>query len=155
MVPTIDVVEVRLLLRRFAMERDRWIAGLCRRLGASRSDYDALEALDAHGPLSPGELGTLLSLSSGSVTALLGRLEDLGWARRRPHPDDRRKVIISLTEAAWQLGQDELLAYLDSVDEVTGALDVKDKTVVHRYLTDLVRSVGRAAERDGVDSPTR
>ena len=41
------------MLRRFAMERDRWIAGLCRRVGSSRSDYDALEALDAHGPLTP------------------------------------------------------------------------------------------------------
>ena len=102
MPPAPDVVEVRLLLRRFAMERDRWIAGLCRRVGSSRSDYDALEALDAHGPLTPGELGTLLSLTSGSVTALVGRLEVLGWARREPHPDDRRKVIVSLTEW-WRL----------------------------------------------------
>jgi DNA-binding MarR family transcriptional regulator len=134
-----------LLLRRFAMERDRWIAGLCRRLGASRSDYDALEALDAHGPLTPGELGALLALTSGSVTALLGRLEDLGWARREPHPDDRRKVVVSLTKEAWQLGQDELLPYLASVDGATSHLTAKDRTAVKTYLQDLVRRLGETS----------
>lgn len=130
------------MLRRFAMERDRWIAGLCRRLGASRTDYDALEALDAHGPLTPGELGTLLSLTSGSVTALLGRLEDLGWARRDPHPDDRRKVVVSLTKEAWQLGQGELVPYFASVDGATGDLTAKDRAVVRTYLQDLTRRLG-------------
>ena len=149
---TDDVVEVRLLLRRFAMERDRWIASLCRRVGASRSDYDALEALDAHGPLTPGELGALLSLTSGSITALVGRLEDLGWARREPHGDDRRKVIVSLTNAAWQLGQDELLPYFDAVDTATGDLTAKERAVVKRYLGDLVSRVGQAP--DGTASGT-
>src|SRR5687767_13776866 len=128
------------------MERDRWIAGLCRRVGASRSDYDALEALDAHGPLTPGELGTLLSLTSGSVTALLGRLEDLGWARREPHPDDRRKVVVSLTKVAWQLGQDELAPYFSSVDGATADLTAKDRTAVKTYLQNLI---SRLAETSG------
>lgn len=152
MPPADDVVEVRLLLRRFAMERDRWIADLCRRLGASRSDYDALEALDAHGPLTPGELGTLLSLTSGSVTALLGRLEDLGWARREPHPDDRRKVVVSLTKVAWQLGQDELAPYFASVDGATADLTAKDRTAVKTYLRDLL---SRFAEPDSEQPEAR
>jgi DNA-binding MarR family transcriptional regulator len=144
-VPAADtVLEVRLLLRRFAMERDRWIAGLCRRVGASRSDYDALEALDAHGPLTPGELGALLTLTSGSVTALVGRLEELGWARREPHPDDRRKVIVSLTQEAWQLGQDELTPYFDAVDGATRGLTAKERATVLAYLDDLVGRVRQA-----------
>jgi len=128
------------------MERDRWVAGLCRRVGASRSDYDALEALDAHGPLTPGELGTLLSLTSGSVTALIGRLEELGWASREPHPDDRRKVIVSLTKEAWRLGQDELTPYFDAVDGATDALTAKERAVVKRYLEALV---GRVSDAPG------
>ncbi len=141
---TVDVLEVRLLLRRYAMERDRWIAGLCRRVGSSRSDYDALEALDAHGPLTPGELGTLLSLTSGSVTALVGRLEELGWAHREPHPDDRRKVIVSLTKAAWQLGQDELSPYLGAVAAATEGLTAKERAVVRRYLEVLIDRISEA-----------
>ena len=82
----------------------------------SRSDYDALEVLDEHGSLTPGELGTLLSLTSGSVTALIDRLERLGWASRNRHPDDRRKIIVTLTKQAWQIGQDELKPYHEAVD---------------------------------------
>ncbi len=146
MPPAADVVEVRLLLRRFAMERDRWIAQLCRRVGASRSDYDALEALDAHGPLTPGELGAVLTLTSGSVTALVGRLEGLGWARREPHPDDRRKVVVSLTEKAWQLGQDELLPYFEAVDGATGSLSSAERRILRSYLEELVSDLRGASE---------
>lgn len=144
MPPAHDVVEVRLLLRRFAMERDRWIAGLCRHVKSSRSDYDALEALDAHGPLTPGELGALLSLTSGSVTALIGRLEELGWARRERHPDDRRKVIVSLTAEAWQLGQDELTPYFDAVDGAIDKLTAKERAVVKGFLETLIGRVSAA-----------
>lgn len=141
MPPVDEITKVRFLLRRFAMERDRWIAGLCRHVGGTRSDYDALEAIDAHGPMTPGELGARLSLTSGSVTALVGRLEQLGWARRDPHPDDRRKVVVSLTKKAWQLGQDELRPYLDAVDAATGRLTAQERAVVTRFLEDVTARI--------------
>jgi DNA-binding MarR family transcriptional regulator len=86
----------------------------------------------------------LLSLTSGSVTALIGRLEHLGWARREPHPEDRRKVIVSLTREAWQLGQDELTPYFDAVDGAADALSARDRAVVTRYLEALVGRVSAA-----------
>ncbi len=132
-----------MLLRRFAMERDRWIAGLCRRVGATRSDYDALEALDALGPMTPGELGDRLSLTSGSVTALLGRLEGLGWARRDPHPDDRRKVIVSLTDEARRLGEDQLVPYFRAVDAATDTLSARERKIVVGFLHTLTTSVAQ------------
>ena len=144
----VKIEDVRFLLRRFAMERDRWIAGLCRRVGASRSDYDALEALDEHGPLTPGELGRLLSLTSGSVTALVTRLEQLGWASRQPDPEDRRKVVVSLTRRAWQLGQEELAPYLGAVDATTRRLSPRDRAVVHAFLEDVVHRVRHAEGPD-------
>jgi DNA-binding MarR family transcriptional regulator len=139
-----DIEDLRLLLRRFAMERDRWIAGLCRAVGGSRSDYDALEALDEHGPLSPGELGRLLSLTSGSVTALVSRLEQLGWATRDDDPADRRKVVVSLTDKAWQLGQNELRPYLDAVDATTRRLTPADRATVRRFLEEVVEGIAHA-----------
>ena len=83
MVRTVEIPEVRLLLRRFALHRDRWIDALCRHVGVSRSDYDALEALDEHGSLTPGELGTLLTLTSGSVTAWSTFNRPIGAVSRR------------------------------------------------------------------------
>ncbi|CAN5751578.1 hypothetical protein BH10ACT1_BH10ACT1_13300 [soil metagenome] len=149
MPPSPDVVEVRLMLRRFAIRRDRWIAALCHKVGGSRSDYDALEALDENGPLTPGELGTLLSLTSGSVTTLIDRLERLDWATRAPHPDDRRKVIVTLTGEAWRIGQVELAPYLDAVDAATGQLDEDERAVVGRFLADVVANIEASLTRPG------
>ena len=94
----------------------------------------ALEALDEHGPLTPGELGTLLTLTSGSVTALIDRLEKLGWASRNRHPDDRRKVIVTLTQKAWQIGQDELRPYLEAVDTAARQLSNDQRAIVVGFL---------------------
>jgi DNA-binding MarR family transcriptional regulator len=144
MLPTVEIPEVRLLLRRFANHRDRWIDALCRHVGISRSDYDALEALDEHGSLTPGELGTLLSLTSGSVTALIDRLEKLGWAGRNGHPADRRKVVVTLTQKAWQIGQDELNPYLEAVDAAARQLSNDERAVVVRFIDDLVDKIAQA-----------
>jgi DNA-binding MarR family transcriptional regulator len=144
MLPTVEIPEVRLLLRRFAIHRDRWIDALCRHVGISRSDYEALEALDEHGSLTPGELGTLLSLTSGSVTALIDRLERLGWASRNGHPEDRRKVVVTLTQKAWQIGQDELKAYLEALDAAARQLSNDERAVVVRFLDDLIDKIAHA-----------
>jgi DNA-binding MarR family transcriptional regulator len=144
MLPTVEIPEVRLLLRRFANHRDRWIDTLCRHVGISRSDYDALEALDEHGSLTPGELGTLLSLTSGSVTALIDRLERLGWASRNRHPADRRKVVVTLTQNAWQIGQNELKPYLEAVDAAARQLSNDERAMVVGFLEDLIDRVAHA-----------
>jgi len=153
MAPAVEIPEVRLLLRRFALHRDRWIDALCRHVGVSRSDYDALEALDEHGSLTPGELGTLLTLTSGSVTALIDRLEKLGWASRTRHPSDRRKVVVTLTQNAWQIAQDELQPYLAAVDHTDQQLGDEERAVVVAFLRDLIDNV--AHPPGGSRTPTR
>ncbi|MEV4014323.1 MarR family transcriptional regulator [Nonomuraea angiospora] len=45
---------------------------------------------------------TALGLTTGSVTALVDRLERLGYLARRPDPTDRRKSLIQLTDIARQ-----------------------------------------------------
>ena len=53
---------------------------------------------------SPGELASDLELSSGAMTSRLDRLEEAGLVRRLPDPEDRRGVVVELTEKgreAW------------------------------------------------------
>jgi len=44
------------------------------------------------------ELGTRVDLDSATITGVLDRLEGLGLVRRTPNPDDRRSVLVELTE---------------------------------------------------------
>src|SRR5262245_57584956 len=90
-------------LRRFELARQQLIAQVCRRHQVTRVEFDALDELSHADGLTPGELGVRLSLTSGSVTALIDRLERLGWAERTPHPDDRRKVLVRSTPKAIEI----------------------------------------------------
>lgn len=67
---------------------------LARRLGAARSDLRCLDLITRHGPQTPAMIATRLHLTPGSVTALLDRLEHAGQARRVPHPDHGRKLLV-------------------------------------------------------------
>lgn len=69
-------------------------------LGVNRTDLRCLEILLGAGPASPGRLGAELGLSTGSVTAMLDRLERAGYVHRSPDPEDRRKVVVRATGEA-------------------------------------------------------
>jgi DNA-binding MarR family transcriptional regulator len=74
--------------------------------GLNRGEVGVLAALRASGPphrLSPGRLGKGLMLSSAGVTSRLDRLERRGLVARHPDPDDRRGVIVELTERGVEL----------------------------------------------------
>ena len=91
--------------------------------GLGRPEFDVLATLRrSGGRLSPGRLAAAMMLSSGGTTARLDRLEQAGLVARSADPDDRRGVLVALTERGAELvdgavtaglrRQQELLAHL-------------------------------------------
>lgn len=76
---------------------DRFDTSVCELLGINRSDNTALDLIDRAGRLTAGQLARELGLTTGAVTALIDRLEKLGYLRRVPDPGDRRRVLLELT----------------------------------------------------------
>lgn len=74
--------------------------------GLPPTDLEALDVLARQGPMPAGRLAELTGLTTGSVTALVDRLERRGYARREPDPADRRRVIVTadLERAGRDLG---------------------------------------------------
>lgn len=66
-------------------------------LGVHRSDLRCLHMLET-GPTTPGEVAARTGLTSGSVTALLDRLEGAGFVERRRSCADRRSVELAMPE---------------------------------------------------------
>ena len=66
------------------------------RLGLNVTDMECLGLLFHKGTSMPSELRRVTGLSSGATTAMLDRLERSGLIERRPNPDDRRGVLITL-----------------------------------------------------------
>jgi DNA-binding MarR family transcriptional regulator len=78
---------------------DRFDAQAAAALGVDRSALRAINAME-RGAIGPGALGAELGLSSGSVTALLDRLERAGHVTRRLSREDGRRRDADLTAAA-------------------------------------------------------
>jgi len=95
------------------------------RFGLSRGEVGMLSALRTAGPahrLSPTRLGQGLMLSSAGVTSRLDRLERRGFVQRLPDPDDRRGVIVELTDSG-----------LEIVDAAVEANSASDRQLMERF----------------------
>ena len=57
-------------------------------------------------PLSPHVVSERMLVTRGAVTGLLDALEKRGYARRSPHPHDRRMLLAEATPAGRQLARD-------------------------------------------------
>jgi DNA-binding MarR family transcriptional regulator len=62
------------------------------------SQTQAMSYLHTYGDLGQSELGAMLGYNTSSVTALVDRLERQDLAHRSPHPTDRRRSIVGLTD---------------------------------------------------------
>src|SRR4029079_9258464 len=94
------------------------------RFSLSRGEVGALSALRISGPpyrLSPTRLAKGLMLSSAGITSRIDRLERRRLVRRLDDPDDRRGVIIELTDEGQRV-----------VDEAVAALAISDRQLLDR-----------------------
>jgi DNA-binding MarR family transcriptional regulator len=69
-----------------------------RRLGINRTDGRCLEIIDQHTRMTAGELARESGLTTGAITGVVDRLEAHGYVRRVSDPDDRRRVVVEITE---------------------------------------------------------
>jgi len=67
------------------------------RLGVNETDLHCLNIIENSGGLTAGELAVEAGLTTGAVTGVVDRLERVGFARRIPDPDDRRRVKVEVT----------------------------------------------------------
>lgn len=63
----------------------------------SAPEVSVLAFLDREGDAAPGRLADFERVSPPVMTRMLARLEKRGLVRRRPHPQDGRQVLVSLT----------------------------------------------------------
>jgi len=106
-------------------------------IGAASTEMSALFYLFTEGTSTPTELAARLQITTASVTELVERLGRVGLAQRAPHPHDRRKVVLSLTEAAQQQVGAMFERIAVSTARCTSLLDADGRETVLRFLHDL------------------
>lgn len=112
----------------------------------SHGEWKLLGRLRYSGPPyrgKPGKLGKQLGLSSGAMTNRLDNMERRGLVRRLDDPDDRRGVLVELTDEGRRVWGDAVGAQADKEMVVALTLDEREK----RQLNDLLRRLVNAFER--------
>ena len=112
--------------------------------GVNRGEVGALSALRVSGPphrLSPTRLGRGLMLSSAGVTSRIDRLERRGLVRRLPDPDDRRGVIVELSDEGGRLVDEAVAAVAESDRQLLARLDADEIAQLQALLKKLLASL--------------
>lgn len=103
--PKATEAAMNLILTADLMEKN--IAALLTQFDLSPASGLVLSLLaDSETPLSPNKIADHLIISRASVTSLLDSLEKRDYARRRPHPTDRRMIWVEPTELGRQIADD-------------------------------------------------
>ena len=77
--------------------------------------YFVFNALWMGDGITISELAERVSLESSTLTGIIDRMEKSGYVERTMNPDDRRSVLVLLTEMAREVGP-QLLEFADELD---------------------------------------
>ncbi|WP_198425582.1 MULTISPECIES: MarR family transcriptional regulator [Microbacterium] len=84
-------------LQRYQRSVQAFDDAVARMLKVGPADLRCLDWL-SEGPRTAGELAVAAGLRPAATTTLIDRLSERGFVRRVPSPDDRRRVLVELTE---------------------------------------------------------
>ena len=129
---------VVILLRRVAVQLSLVGAGFAVRNGMHATDLRAIiELLDAEragDAATPTWLAKRLQLSTASVTALIDRLERAGHVERSRELADRRRVRLTVTDSAKQLGEAFFRPLIDMVIGTMSGFGPTERGAICQFL---------------------
>ena len=73
------------------------------RQGVSMGHLHLMSMLDRHGQLPMSRIAELLDVSDSNATGLIDRMEERGFVERVRHPDDRRVVLVRVSDRGRQI----------------------------------------------------
>ena len=132
-----DAYQVTARISRVALHIARHQEEAFGRFGLNRGEVGVLAALRTAGPkqeLSPTRLFKGLMLSSAGITSRLDRLERRGYVKRHRHPDDRRGVLVELTDGGREVLDEAVRANTVGERELTASLTKQEQKVIAALL---------------------
>jgi MarR family transcriptional regulator, organic hydroperoxide resistance regulator len=134
------LLELALAVKAGQRVLERWTNEAMRPLGLTAAQAEAITVIGQAGPLSLKELGELLIAEAGHPSRLVDRLVESGWVERRAADEDRRRVVLSLTDEGWDLEKRVATAregVLEAGRELLGDRDIEPLLEALRELIEL------------------
>src|SRR5215472_6453828 len=125
------------------------------RLGLNIIDLRCLRlAAEAEEPTA-GHLARITGLTTGTITALLDRLEKARFIRRERRADDRRKVIVKVLPGGAQKIERVMGPLSQDMNKALEDFTEEELKAVLRFFNVTAGAVGRHLERIHEDMPSK
>jgi DNA-binding MarR family transcriptional regulator len=115
-------------------------------IGASQALLNSLAVIEgADQPLTPSEISERTLTSSATMTATIDALERHGWVRRVANPDDRRSLLVEITDEG-QAVTDRFLPGIRKIDvAVLAGLSSAERTTLLKLLAKVLNQLATIA----------
>lgn len=108
-------------------------------LGLTGAQADALVVIEKAGHMSLKELGELVIAESGHPSRLVDRLVEIDLVERAPSPEDRRRVVLTLTPAGRQRVKKVHQARAEVIELARGLLGKRDTGPTLKLLREMLQ----------------
>ncbi|MGO2611129.1 MarR family winged helix-turn-helix transcriptional regulator [Glutamicibacter ardleyensis] len=136
------------LLREFAHASDRYVESTGALHGTHRTDMNALSIIMKYQqqgtPPSPRDLSHELHLSSPATTAMLDRLEKIGFIERQRTDRDRRVVRIAITDKARTGGREMFMPLGKNMLDAIAHYDAEQIALITDFMGRIIEGVDSA-----------
>lgn len=107
---------------------------IAERMGVNRTDHRVLEILNRRGSMTAGDLARAAHLTTGAVTAVVDRLEEVGYVRRVRDTDDRRRVLIERTLESTRTAMRYYRPFMAATSESMTKYSAEELEVVRDFM---------------------
>jgi DNA-binding MarR family transcriptional regulator len=114
------------LIVEFYEKLSSWEHGVVRGTGLTPTQMHVIEILGAHEALRMKELAERMGVTTGTLTVVADKLEQRGLLRRRPNAQDRRSILVELTEAGQERFQEHDKLHADLTREIIADLSPEE-----------------------------
>ncbi|MDB0034780.1 MarR family transcriptional regulator [bacterium] len=115
-----DLKKLNQSITEFYDKMSSWEQSVVKETAYSLAQTHTIEVLGAHGALRMKQLAKKLGITTGTLTVQVDKLVNLGLIVRCPHSEDRRVIVVKLTDAGEQIHRQHNQLHLDLMHDITG-----------------------------------
>lgn len=118
------------------------------------SQFGVLEALFHLGPMCQKQISSKVLKSTANITTVLDNLEERGLVKRVRQQEDKRFILVSLTEKGQEVIQKVLPYHIQEIIQILKVLDENEIEILHKLTRKLGLSIAKNNCFDKVNSLT-
>ncbi len=125
-----NIEQLNQLLTEFYDKMSSWEQSVVKETGYSLAQVHTIEVLGVHGALRMKELAEKLGITTGTLTVQIEKLVAANLIERQAHPDDRRAIVVTLTQEGQAIHRQHNQLHLDLVKDLARNIDSEQESVL-------------------------